>query len=64
MMKKSSHAEEKPVDDPKKPEKKIKKHDGSPKKQVRPQEKPRPESSPQVQRTRSGRIIKKPERYQ
>ena len=64
MMKKSSHTEEKPVDDPKKPEKKIKKPDGSPKKQVRPQEKPKPESSPQVQRTRSGRTIKKPERYQ
>ena len=47
-----------------KPEKKIKKPDGSPKKQVRPQEKPKPESSPQVQRTRSGRTIKKPERYQ
>ena len=64
MMKKSSHAEEKPVDDPKKPEKMIKKPNGSPKKQVCPQEKPKPEFSPQVQRTRSGRIIKKPEHYQ
>ena len=35
-MKKSSHAEEKPVDDPKKTEKKIKKPDGIPKKQAHP----------------------------
>ena len=63
-MKISSQAEEKPADDPKTPEKKIEKPNGSPKKQVRPQEKHKPESSPQVQRTRYGRIIKKPERYQ